>query len=90
MAAPEIELAENRPGMIGDAETAQFWVMGKDEFAVSTAPNVGLDRLGDGGRGEKSGECVVGESGGPSPVADDHWKVAHLAPLKKPVYKRRQ
>ena len=32
--------------MIGDAEATQFWIVGEDEFSVTAAPHIGLNRAG--------------------------------------------
>ena len=71
VAAPEIQLAEKIPSVGCQRVAAQIGVMGENELAVGTTPNVDLDGVGHGGRCQQPTECVVRETGGPAPMTDD-------------------
>jgi hypothetical protein len=84
MATPQVELAQDVPTMGRNQATLLIGVMGENELAIGTSPNVNLDGIGYGSRGQGSSQGVIRESGGPSPVTDDQWRVTHLEKL---VYK---
>jgi hypothetical protein len=71
MATPEVQLSEKGPFMGRHQIAGQVGIMGEDELAIGTTPDVDLDRIGHGGRRHQTAERVVWESGRPSPVTDD-------------------
>ncbi len=80
----QIELAEDVPAMGRNQATLLIRVMGENELAVGTSPNVNLDGIGYRSRSQGSSQGVVRKSGWPSPVTNDQCRVTHLEKL---VYK---
>ena len=67
VAASEVDLAEDRPGIRFHRETADLGVVGEDEFPVAAAPDVDLDGIGHGRSRSEARQCVVRDIGRANP-----------------------